>query len=479
MNYVYICSDNKRLDAVLEYMTGSNIFPLITEVRIFQDAATQSSVDPVAEGDIQDAATQPSFDSFIKGKKENIPRIKIKTCEKLEEEAFADIKTITSKSYVFFFSLREFKNVSLKTIGLVFKILFCKECAKWLEKYDAIGIDFKKGKTFEFYGNTWWTSNRHIKNLPEKCKNVKTWLFTNNGSYLSYKDEICKSLESLQPKIVSKKIIPKPDYRTVQINKTYKTKPDKPLNNPWLLKPKKPVPRIKFPEKKGVADLFITKKTIEAVYPIYVYLHVHTVPNWAEYTTMVYNGIKQSGLLDMAAKIIVTGEGNYIHKIVEIMNHPKVQVIFYKDDVIDEAKTFFMIRELAGRENFFVYYMKICSTEFLKKDYYIDFLRLVLYMNICNFDVCVESLNKYDTCGILLSEKASDGKVVPTYAENIWWSKSQYIQTLSENTELKHWIGLGKEKRMLSFWQTTVKHRKSTYNADQYISMPLHMWEQK
>jgi len=98
-------------------------------------------------------------------------------------------------------------------------------------------------------------------------------------------------------------------------------------------------------------------------------------------------------------------------------------------------------------------------------------------MNIYNFDVCIESLNKYDTCGILLSEKAADGKVIPAYAENIWWSKSQYIQALSEDTELKHWIGLGKEKRMLSFWQTNVKHRKTTYTADQYFSKPLHNYE--
>ena len=451
MNYVYICSDdNDRLDSVLEFMTSSNIFPLITEVRVFSNKNYSTEL---------------------------ISNIIVKIGEKLEEEAFSDIKTIINKSYVFFFSVREFKQTSLKTIGLVFKILFCKECAKWLEKYDAIGINFKKVKTFEFYGNTWWTSNRHIKNLPEKQKNIKTWIFTDNGSYLSYKDNICKFLEPIQPKIVQKPLPPTPDYRTVQMNKTYKIKPDKPLNNPWLIKSKKPAPRIKFPDKKNAMDLFTTKKNVEAIYPIYVYLHIHTVPNWAEYTTMVYTAIKQSGLLDVAAKIIVTGEGNYIQKITEIIKHPKAQVIFYKDEVIDEAKTFFMIKELSSKENFFVYYMKICSTEFLKKDYYIDFLRLVMYMNIYNFDVCIESLNKYDTCGILLSEKAADGKVIPAYAENIWWSKSQYIQALSEDTELKHWIGLGKEKRMLSFWQTNVKHRKTTYTADQYFSKPLHNYE--
>jgi hypothetical protein len=83
-----------------------------------------------------------------------------------------------------------------------------------------------------------------------------------------------------------------------------------------------------------------------------------------------------------------------------------------------------------------------------------DWRKFMEFFNLIKKDDCLKILDKYDTCGVNLTDQP-----YKHYSGNFWWSKSSYICTLPDFNSInisyrwnaEFWIGMGNGK-MYNFY---------------------------
>lgn len=216
---------------------------------------------------------------------------------------------------------------------------------------------------------------------------------------------------------------------------------------------------------------------------IYIYFHICTIGNWETVVKKLFERIENSGLIYAIRAINVVVLGEYLEQVKAILNHPLVKIVYHSPDTqIYERRCLEMMREHAEKDTFKVLYIhsKGVSKNTIHQKYIKDWVELMTYYNIDNYQSCLNLLNEYDTCGVNLCNP--DKCMYPHsysdcthYSGNFWWANSTYIKKLPEKIAPRYldpefWIGQGSDKKMVALWNSGVNHYNTQYPKEIYFN---------
>ena len=182
---------------------------------------------------------------------------------------------------------------------------------------------------------------------------------------------------------------------------------------------------------------------------IYIYFHICTIGVWQETVTNMLNRIIDAKLMDQCTEMRVTVVGEYIVKAREILNHPKINVIFTDTDTsFYERPCLEQIRHDAENEDFKVLYLHskgVSDKNVQYRDNINDWIDMMNYYLIDNHQKCIDILDHHDAVGVNCTKAGQStlndhNSKIPAYnsyhySGNFWWSKSSYIKTLPQYIE--------------------------------------------
>jgi hypothetical protein len=201
--------------------------------------------------------------------------------------------------------------------------------------------------------------------------------------------------------------------------------------------------------KKTPRDMVnkIINQPIENTYPeIIGYIHVCQIGQWQITFDMIMNSIKESGLYNQVKEIrvgIVNNQATIIQD--KRFDDPKIVIIGHGPCRLYERLTLHSMRQHAEKENCQYWYAHTKGISHFdnisgKKDFVIDWIKLMIYWNFKQWRIASNSLLKHDAYGC---EYTSN----PTrhFSGNFWWSNSQYVKTLpniigSNYCDTEFWI---------------------------------------
>jgi hypothetical protein len=176
----------------------------------------------------------------------------------------------------------------------------------------------------------------------------------------------------------------------------------------------------------------IINKPIEDVYPeIIGYIHVCQIGKWRITFDMIMNSIKKSGLYNQMKEIRVGIVNNESHVIPDKrFTDPKIVIIGHGPSRLYERLTLHTMRKNAETENCQYWYAHTKGISHFennsgKKDFVIDWIKLMIYWNFKNWRIASNNLLSHDTYGCEYTDN-------PTchFSGNFWWANSQYVRTL-------------------------------------------------
>ena len=177
----------------------------------------------------------------------------------------------------------------------------------------------------------------------------------------------------------------------------------------------------------------IINKPIENIYPeIIGYIHVCQIGQWQITFDMLMNSIKESGLYDQTKEIrvgIVNNESVVIND--ERLNDPKIRIIGHGPSRLYERLTLHTMRKQSENESCQYWYAHTKGVSHFdsnsdRKDFVIDWIKLMIYWNFTKWRTASNSLLNYDVYGCEYTNNP-----VPHFSGNFWWANSHYIKTLS------------------------------------------------
>jgi hypothetical protein len=160
-------------------------------------------------------------------------------------------------------------------------------------------------------------------------------------------------------------------------------------------------------------------------------IHVCQIGDWKRSLTMILNELKSSGLYDITENIdfcIVSNE-----KVDTSFQISKTTCRFMGPTHLYERPALLHLRSLAETDSEEVYYWYVHTKGLRwfgtdKEDNVVDWIKLLLYWNITQWEKAVQSLdNGYDTYGC---NQYQDSVHPSHYSGNFWWSRSSYLKTL-------------------------------------------------
>ena len=176
----------------------------------------------------------------------------------------------------------------------------------------------------------------------------------------------------------------------------------------------------------------IVDQHIENTYPeIIGYIHVCQLGKWQITFDMIMNEIKSSGLYNQVKEIrvgVVNNEANVIPDI--RFNDPKIVIIGHGPTRLYERLTIHSMRKHSENENCQYWYAHTKGISYFennseKKDFVIDWIKLMIHWNFKNWRKASTSLLSNDAYGC-------EYTCNPTrhFSGNFWWANSQYVRTL-------------------------------------------------
>lgn len=348
-----------------------------------------------------------------------------------------------------------------------------KKCVEQLDKHSAVGINILRANrelsakqmtnkntsnSHHFSGNFWWANSSYILTLPVRVGELyldpEVWIGSGTGTLLSLHQSTCRNhyFERYPPE----KYINRQRQQVFSVKNLINTHV-KPVSLPV-----KPVGNS-----------------------IYIYFHVCTKGRWKNVTQKLFNKLKSTGLLDAVKKVYVTILGDHISEAMEILNHPKIEVIHVsRDATVYERACLTKLYDRALVENFQVLYIHSKGLSQRSINTVDDWVDLMIYFNIEQWRRCVKLLDTHDTCGVNLqrasytamqySSSTKDISKTEHYSGNFWWANSEYIRKLSPTIGKKYldpefWIGTAEKRNMASLWKSGVNHYTTPYPRKLYI----------
>jgi hypothetical protein len=104
------------------------------------------------------------------------------------------------------------------------------------------------------------------------------------------------------------------------------------------------------------------------------------------------------------------------------------------------------------------------------KHYISDWVDLMLYFLVFNYEVCQKFLNLVDVCGVNFMSIPS-----PHYSGNFWWTTSKYARNLpkeigKEYLDPEMWV-CKSDPISLTLWQSNIIHYYQPYDRSNYTSV--------
>ena len=160
------------------------------------------------------------------------------------------------------------------------------------------------------------------------------------------------------------------------------------------------------------------------------YIHVCQKGNWQLPFDMIIEALKKNGLYDRTSEIRV-GIVNDSHNIIndERLNDPKIKIVVFANSQLYERPTLSHMRLTANvdTDNTLYWYTHTKGLKHFGTQYevgVIDWIKLMLYWNIIQWNIAIEILNYYDTYGC----NGYNGK--QHYSGNFWWATVKHLREL-------------------------------------------------
>lgn len=195
-----------------------------------------------------------------------------------------------------------------------------------------------------------------------------------------------------------------------------------------------------------------------------IYFHICCANNWTQIFDELMNNIKMSGLYDTVDEIrcVVLGDA--------AIRDPKIKVIYQTLDLsVYEFKIMELMYQDAIHEDFRVLYIHTKGiTHYVSKNV-TDWVKLLVYYNIINYEFCLQMLYQCDAVGVNLQNNP-----VWHFSGNFWWSTSRHIRTLGPITDFSYngpefYICSNDKGSYISLWNSNINHYESPYSMDNYV----------
>ena len=209
---------------------------------------------------------------------------------------------------------------------------------------------------------------------------------------------------------------------------------------------------------------------------VYVFIHVCAISNYRSVFIKLMNTIKSSNLYNLITKIYVVVLGTF-DITDEMYKDTKTEVIYNNENTrIYERVTLNFMREhaLQHEENHKYLYLHTKGLRYNgQNDCINDWIDLMLYYLVNNYDTCINVLNIYDACGVNFS-------LIPQahFSGNFWWANSFHIKKLPllQNYDWYHepemWL-CNVKGTYVNLHQSNVNHHITRYPSSLYEGMAI------
>ena len=181
---------------------------------------------------------------------------------------------------------------------------------------------------------------------------------------------------------------------------------------------------------------------------------------WKEKTLLSYKNVIKSSILDddntTKMYIIASGEKTYFDELKQIWKHPKIEFIFYSENIkLHEYPGIEMVKKISinnPQDKIFYFHSKGIT----RKNAADDWVAYLEYFNIENYNLAIDLLNSgYDAVSV---EYLQNPK--PHFSGNFWWANCNYINKLklpnsnSKRHDFEFFIGNSNEFKFMSLHQS-------------------------
>ncbi len=179
------------------------------------------------------------------------------------------------------------------------------------------------------------------------------------------------------------------------------------------------------------------------MYKNFIFFHIATIGNYYQtITNEIIDSIFNSGLINNIEKIYIgiLGENKII-----LPENDKILKIFENNDTnLYEFPILSLIKKFSiNNPECNVLYLHTKGVTNNNKPIQ-DWRRYMLYFNVYKHIECINTLKKYDACGVDLVNNP-----VTHYSGNFWWAKCSYIRDLPNFNEMKQILS---ERHKCEFW---------------------------
>lgn len=241
--------------------------------------------------------------------------------------------------------------------------------------------------------------------------------------------------------------------------------------------------------------------------PIYIYITVCCINNYSDIFNKlidsIYNNQSFYNLINEIRLIIFHCDNDFLLQ--KYYSHPKIKIIKkFKENFGNNTEHYSLniIREHSFKENFYILYLHTKGVsnrhqnKFIQEkiNYWIDYL---LYFNINYHEYILNNLHNYSSIGVdlngnnckyyyskfknlneLVKKEGLLGDNYPYhYGGNFWWSKSEYIKTITECENIypasEFFITNGNKGqfgKFLCLWNSKINFYKINYTKDKYFN---------
>ncbi len=189
------------------------------------------------------------------------------------------------------------------------------------------------------------------------------------------------------------------------------------------------------------------------------FIHVATVGNYQEIFNQILNYFEESNIYDELDSVYVNIAGD---KNIYIPRITKMKIIAQRANLTDfEFSTMNLIRNYSLENSGNVLYLHLKGVTASDNLCIKDHRDYMFYFNILKFKMCLNFLKEYDAVGVDLSNEPTKH-----FSGNIWWSKTQHINTLinpkhlplilTERHKCEFWICSNKDGKYKSLHQSNI-----------------------
>jgi hypothetical protein len=174
-------------------------------------------------------------------------------------------------------------------------------------------------------------------------------------------------------------------------------------------------------------NLQIVDTTNYKTFKVCIFYHICAIGDYEQVVKEQINLIISSGLINIIDKLYygILGE---VENIDHIIQHSKIEKLYHNKDIrLYEIPTINKLYEFSLTNDAYVLYIhsKGVTNKLyngINGQYY--WRQLMNYYNIEKYNICINLLKKYNTCGINLNNA--------NYSGNFWWATTDYLKTLDK-----------------------------------------------